>query len=106
MLTAVALRSHVRNRAYDAGSKSPPLALRRFRPDSSASSGASPPSSFMVALPFLFDQKPRVCPPPGPRHRLPNSTVVSSPSARTTMTGLVVVEIQLGSTGVYSVTVY
>src|SRR5215213_10125086 len=58
-----------------------------------------------IFAPFLFDQNPRVRPPPAPVHRLPNSTFPVSPSASEMFTGFGVVWTQLASTGVPSVTV-
>src|SRR5215217_8121144 len=107
MLVAFALSSHGRNAVkvglllYDAGLKSAPAPFRRLRLTIRARS--SDPNS---AWPFLFDQKPSVSPPPPPTHKFPNSTVVVSPSATVTLTGLAVVGSQFISTGVNSVIAY
>src|SRR5215204_5836476 len=99
MLVADALSSHVRNAPLLAGSKTVPSAFLRFSATSIATSVG--PTS---AWPFLFDQNPRVWPPPARRQRLPNSTVFVSPSATVTLTGLGVVPSQFVSIGVNSVT--
>src|SRR4030095_7987943 len=101
MFTAVPFKSHVRNGAYEAGSKSAPAPSRRFRPLRKAYTLGS---VFMTPRPFLLDQNPRVRPPPAPRQTLPNCTSLVSPAARVTGTEVAVVWIQFVSTGLLSLT--
>ena len=54
-------------------SKSDPFAFFRFNPLRSVRQAGS--LAHRMALPFLFDQKPIVSPPPPPRHRLPKVQV-------------------------------
>ena len=86
MFVALALRIHLLKPAWFVGSKAVPFALTRF--------WAMATALLYAFAPFLFDQKPRVRPPPGPRQRLPKETFVSWPALMLASTDVAVVAFQ------------
>src|SRR3989442_713795 len=75
-------------------SKAVPFALTRLHAFRSVRQAGS--LAHRMALPFLFDQKPSVSPPPAPRQTLPNVQVASLPQLTATWHDVAVVDFQLG----------